>query len=201
MTKPHASTPPPNVPPMPLPFHAFASSERWATPSIEECSALWKAYAMPEHIRAHSQLVAEQAHLLAQRAVLVGINVHPAWVRASGLLHDLAKSYCIQYGGNHAQLGAAWVLAETKNPAIAQGVMHHVHWSWDIDIEQSFLPLAIIYADKRVKHDALVSLTERFEDLIERYGRTAPIRQRIYESYLQALAIEQALEARLGSIA
>ncbi len=28
------------------------------------------------------------------------------------------------------------------------------------------------YADKRVKHDAIVSLRERFEDLKERYGKT-----------------------------
>ena len=32
---------------------------------------------------------------------------------AAGLLHDLAKTYCIRHGGSHAQLGAAWVLEAT----------------------------------------------------------------------------------------
>jgi hypothetical protein len=29
----------------------------------------------------------------------------------------------------------------------------------------TFLPLAVIYADKRVKHDRVVDISERFEDL------------------------------------
>lgn len=153
---------------------------------------------MPEHIRAHSELVAELAGILADRAVAVGFAVNPEWVRASGLLHDLAKSYTIRHGGNHAQLGGAWVLAETGNPVIAQGVMHHVYWPWHMDLEAWFLPLAIIYADKRVKHDHVVTLADRFDDLLERYGHTERIRERIRESHQQATTIERALETRLG---
>ncbi len=182
-----------------LPSLTFGCDARWPVPGEDACHALWDAYAMPEHIRAHSTLVAGIAVALADLAVAAGMGgVHPATVRASGLLHDIAKDYTIRHGGNHAQLGAAWALAATGNPAIAQGVMHHVHWPWGEDLGPWFLPLVIIYADKRVKHDRMVTLEERFDDLIDRYGRTERIRERIRESHHQATTIERALVARLG---
>lgn len=182
-----------------LPPLVFGADDAWPVPDEVACHELWDAFAMPDHIRAHSALVAGFAGALADLALAAGMQgVHPPTVRASGLLHDLAKDYAIRHGGNHAQLGGAWVLAATGNPAIAQGVMHHVHWPWTEDLGPWFLPLVIIYADKRVKHDCLVTLEERFDDLLDRYGRTERIRERIRESHHQAATIECALVARLG---
>ncbi|MEG6505434.1 phosphohydrolase [Nitratidesulfovibrio sp. 1201_IL3209] len=175
----------------------------WPVPDAAACHALWDRYAMPEHIRAHSSMVADMAMALARAAVANeagGAGLHLPSVLATALLHDIAKDYTIRFGGNHAQLGGAWTLHETGNPRIAQGVMHHVHWPWRVDVAvpQWLMPLIIIYADKRVKHDRLVKLEERFDDLIERYGRTERIRERIRESHEQAVDIERALSARLG---
>ncbi len=192
--------------PKPMPYahisrdaiHGTASA--WYTPDDEECEVLWNRHHMLDNIRAHSRQVAHIAHTLALLAQEKGMAVHPDWVRACGLLHDIAKTYTITYGGSHAQLGAAWVVAEVGNPAIAQGIMHHVHWPWDAELclEKHFLPLVIIYADKRVKHDNIVSLEERFQDLLVRYGRTEEICEHIRGSFAQAQAIEKALENRLG---
>jgi hypothetical protein len=45
--------------------------------------------------------------------------------------------------------------------------------------------LAIIYADKRVKHDRIVSLRERRADILDRYGTTADRCRRIGRSFRQ----------------
>ncbi len=170
----------------------------WFAPNIEDCRRLWDKYTMPEHIRGHSRQVAHIAHTLALRAQERGMAARADWVLGCGLLHDIAKAYTIEHGGSHAQLGAAWIVAETGNPALAQGILHHVHWPWGLDLERYFLPLVIIYADKRVKHDQIVSLSERFDDLLVRYGRTEDICEHIRGSFEQAQTIEKALETRLG---
>ncbi len=167
-------------------------------PSREQCLALWDAFDMLPNVRAHSLTVACIAEALAVKAAAAGFDVDVDAVRAAALLHDLAKTYTIRHGGNHSQLGGAWVQELTGNAALAQGIVHHVHWPFDMDIRAHFLPLAVIYSDKRVKHNRVVSLSERFEDLLNRYGATPEIRQRIGLSLAQAREIEEALMQTLG---
>ncbi|WP_165067436.1 HDIG domain-containing metalloprotein [Desulfovibrio sp. ZJ200] len=169
-------------------------------PGDQACFALWKKYAMLPNIQRHSLLVARIATELARRAAEKGFAVNVPQVRASALLHDIAKSYCVRHGGSHAQLGAGWVVAETRNYAVAQGVMLHVHWPWPLPEGAGIcaLPFFVIYADKRVRHDSCVSLAERYEDLLERYGHSEAARQGIRASYEQGRNIERALSAQLG---
>ncbi len=169
-------------------------------PDDEACFALWRKYDMLPNVRQHSRLVAHIATLLARRAAEKGFAVHVPEVRASALLHDIAKTYCLRHGGSHAQLGGAWAVAETRNYALAQGVMLHVHWPWHIPEGAGIcaLPFFVIYADKRVRHDACVSLDDRYEDLLTRYGCTEAARAGIRSSYEQGKIIERALSAQLG---
>ena len=174
-------------------------------PDEAGCEALMDKYAMPEHIRGHSRAVARIAHALALRAEELGVvpSGMARAVLASGLLHDIAKIYCVENGGNHAQAGAAWVMDETGNPLVAQGVMHHVWWPFDVDPVRHFLPLAVLYADKRVRHDQVVSLGGRFTDLFERYGKTEESRRGITRAMNQGRAVEhtfsELLEVRLNA--
>jgi hypothetical protein len=110
----------------------------------------------------------------------------------------LAKSYCLEHGGRHAQLGAAWVRDKTGNPLVAQGVLHHVWWPLDVDPIRHFLPLAVLYADKRVKHEQVVSLGVRYADLFERYGKEEVIHRGIERSMRQSKAVEAIFEEMLG---
>lgn len=183
----------------PFPPLAFERDPGWMVPDREECYALWDKYAMPDHIREHSAVVADFATHLAERAVAQGANIHVPSVLASGLLHDLGKYYAITHGGSHAQIGGAWVMGETKNPLIAQGVMHHVRWPWNVDetVDAWLLAYCIIYADKRVMHNRVVTNQERFVDLLERYGYSDHARSRIAASHEQGLEIEAALSRRL----
>lgn len=183
------------------PFYSDSGTSRLPVPSDGECYGLWDTYAMPDHIREHSMRVGDIAQAMTERASEVGTlpgGTDVQAVKAAALLHDLAKSYSIEYGGQHAQLGAAWVLEETRNPVIAQAVLHHVWWPLDADLERHFLALAVLYADKRVKHEKIVSVGVRYVDLFERYAKNDYIRKRIEMTMHQSMAVEAMFEEILG---
>ncbi len=171
-------------------------------PDRAECEALWERFAMPRHIRAHSEAVAHVGYAIATAASRTGrlapAHANPEAVLAACLLHDIAKDYTIRHGGNHSQLGAIWTLEAAGDAAIAQGIMHHVYWPWALDADASFLPLTLIYADKRVRHDSIVPLVDRFSDLLDRYGKTEDIRARIHASWRQAEIIAETLSEKAG---
>ena len=167
-------------------------------PSDAFCFEQWERFDMLPHIRAHSLAVGRVATSLAIHAKDAGLQVDVQLVRASGLLHDIAKTYTIRHGGNHGQQGGAWMQEITGNPALCMGIVHHVHWPWALDLQSFFLPLAIIYSDKRVRHDSVVTLDERFEDLYSRYGTTQLARDRIVESGRQGDVLEKMLSHFLG---
>lgn len=155
-----------------LPAPAPGLACKGTAPGEADCVALWDFYGMPDHIRRHSELVAAFAvhvgRFLCERGVCLDL---PA-LYSSALLHDIAKLFCIENGGSHAQIGAAWVVQKTGEPLLGQGVLHHVYWPWQVCFKSWPLPLLIEYADKRVMHDKMVSLNDRFDDLIARYGHS-----------------------------
>lgn len=185
------TSPLPPPPPNTHPHSGFVPDEA-------RCRSFWKRHGMYPHIQEHSLQVAKVATLMAQRAHDLGLPVAVQATRASALLHDIAKTYSIVHGGNHSQLGAAIVMQLTGNPLLAQGVLHHVYWPFAVDVRAHFTPLAVLYADKRVAHDQLVRMPDRFDDLMERYGRTEAIRERIRQTLEQALDVERAFNILLG---
>lgn len=171
-------------------------------PDDAACEALLLRFGMPEHIRQHSRNVAMVATAVANAARKSGAptadDTMVAAIRASALLHDIAKAYTIAHGGNHGQIGAAWVAELTRHPAIAQGVLHHVAWPGELDPAKFLLPLVVQYADKRVMHEHQVTVVERFEDLLTRYGHTKDIRAKIRENMEHTLKLERKLSALIG---
>lgn len=186
---------------LPLSIAARLHPKLLLIPRVEDCHALWNRYLMLDNIRAHSALVADMAYAIGQEARKRGLDISLEALQAAGLLHDLGKTYTISYGGSHAQLGAAWVMRETRNGPIAQAVMFHVHWPWAetwLDDNRLLLTAITLYADKRVKHDTFVSLDERFSDLLVRYGLSDYARERITASHEQGKYVEASLSRRLG---
>lgn len=175
----------------------FPGRQQGLVPSDAQCLEWMHAAGMEAHIRAHSSLVAVVAETIAGLANEKGFNVDVQAVRASALLHDIAKPHTIAYGGNHCQIGGAWVQHRTGNPAIAQGVLHHVCWPGRLDVRAHTLVLAVIYGDKRVRHETIVSLEERFQDLLKRYGTSKDRKTLIQSAFDQARAIEQAFNRAL----
>ena len=169
-------------------------------PDETACRALWTRYAMFSHIERHSECVAGMAEALARRAVETGATRHPELVAlslAAGLLHDIAKSYTVQFGGSHAQIGASWVVDSTGNHKVAQAVYHHVEWRWPLPEDLVHPVFFVIYADKRARHDEMVSLDERYEDLLVRYGKSEHSRAAIHRGLEHSKTIERVLSAQL----
>ncbi len=184
-----------------LPYLALSVEKAPAVPPLvpddDDCFALWDKYDIRDNVRSHSLMVADIAQSVAQMAYDKGFEICVPSVRASALLHDIAKSYTIDHGGSHAQIGASWVIEATGNRSIAQGVAMHVHWPWALPENICALPFFVMYADKRIMHQKCVSLQERYEDLLERYGTTKQYRAGITASYEQGKNIERALSAQL----
>jgi len=176
----------------------FKISTQEYIPGEEECYKLWDEYEMMEHIKDHSRMVGKIALAISLKLKEKNFFVNEKLVYATALLHDIAKTYTIKNGGYHSQLGAVWILDKIKNHAIAHGIMHHVFWPGPIDLKKYWLPLIIVYSDKRVNHDRIVSLEERQRYILNRYGKTYEKMQRILESFEQAKEIEKALSSVLG---
>ena len=189
---------------LPLAFAAKQAKGVFLVPREQDCHALWDKYHMLDNIREHSTGVAQVAAGMAELVQARGVPASREMAVAAGLLHDLAKTYTIRHKGNHAQLGAGWVMQETRNPLLAHAVLHHVHWPWEdrlealVNDDTHFVTMAIIYADKRVMHHQFVSIEDRYADLLERYGTTDQIRKNIIASLAQGKYIEQAFLRRFG---
>ncbi len=191
-----------------LPSLEFPADPSWVVPDERQCSRFWDKYDMMPHIREHCRAVAGVAVEIVRRAeergaVPEGRPLTVPLARAAGLLHDIAKSYTIRHGGSHAQLGAAWVREETGNPLLAQAVLFHVAWPWSgrelDDVRDPMrLPVIVAYADKRVRHNEVVSIRERFDDLLVRYGISPDKMDAIAANYAHVQAVEQAIFERVG---
>ena len=134
------------------------------------------------------------AALAGEFAAAFGAQEHG---HRTGLLHDIAKSYTVQFGGSHAQIGASWVVDSTGNHKVAQAVYHHVEWPWPLPEDLVHPVFFVIYADKRARHDEMVSLDERYEDLLVRYGKSEHSRAAIHRGWEHSKTIERVLSAQL----
>lgn len=189
--------------PLPLTPTFTAPGDIWVegrglVPTGDECRAIWAELGMPEHIREHSFLVAEVAlHIarLCQERFIPQLSL--ALVEAAALLHDVAKEYTILHGGSHNQIGAAWVQERTGNAILARAVLHHVYWPFAMDVRRYPVALIVFYSDKRVEHAEIVSMGERFEGLLLRYGKTPMAREYLQLSLEQGRKVETLLEQEL----
>jgi putative nucleotidyltransferase with HDIG domain len=158
-------------------------------PSKDDCLALWDVHGMLPNIREHSFRVTQVAIFLGEALVAAGLPLHLPLIEAGALLHDLGKTPCFNNGQKHAEWGAA-VLLEMGYPEVAQIVKEHVYLAADPASPQPPRETEVVnYADKRVLHTRVVTLSQRFADILERYGRTPEARERLaaLESQFQVL--------------
>jgi uncharacterized protein len=143
-------------------------------------------YAMLDNIRAHSLMVTRVAQVLLEAlANSTGTNITlPSGdlVVAGALLHDIAKTQCLENSCDHARQGRD-ICLELGYPEVAEIVREHViltEFSPRRYSEGYFLAKELVYyADKRVRHDTIVSLEERLDYILERYGNNDPKRHNL----------------------
>lgn len=164
-------------------------------PDKQHCFRLMREMAMLEHIAAHSLQVCRVALLLAEQMKAARPDLDHRLLQAAALLHDITKTRSFDTGENHAETGASF-LAERGFAEVGELVRQHVR----LDSYSASRPTghaAILnYADKRVLHDAVVSLDERMQYILVRYGETSAHQQRIRKLWqvtteLESLLFEQ----------
>ncbi len=154
-------------------------------------------HGMLSNIRDHSMVVARVSEtVLSKIANNSGCENIPEreLVIAGALLHDIAKTPCLHGNCDHALAGAE-ICERLDFPAVAEIVREHVHLSHFAGKRYKkglFEAKEIIYySDKRVVHDQIVSLVERLDYILERYGNNDPIRHRIIrENFRQCQDLE-----------
>ena len=141
-------------------------------PDRETCFGLMARFAMPPNILVHSLMVAEAARRLAAALIRAGRRLDLPLTEAGGLLHDIAKAECLERRCDHATRGQK-ILLSLGYPHLAEVVAGHIDPRPALNRGGLVSPMvAINYTDKRVLHDRVVSLEERINDLMTRYGTT-----------------------------
>lgn len=153
-------------------------------PSITECHALMERYGMLANIRRHSQTVAAAAIALVDS---LENGPDRDLVIAGALLHDIAKTPCLDSGCDHAACGAEICLTHNLidvAPIVAQHVILD-DFAPQRYTQGTFTASEIVYyADKRVRHEEIVNLDERLAYILEHYGRGDPwLHKRIKENF------------------
>jgi len=160
-------------------------------PTIETCLQLMDDYQMLDNIKAHSKVVARVAELITsgflQRSGEV-LNVD--LVISASLLHDIAKTQCLDSRCDHAKVGGE-ICRELGFAELAEIVEEHVviksNGSGRITEKE-----IVYYADKRVNHDKVVSLHDRLDYILERYGRNNGVRHElIQQNFAKCLKVEK----------
>lgn len=163
----------------------------------ERCLALLQRYQVPEHIVSHSLRVAQVGVFIAAHLKMVGEDLDIGLVEAGGLLHDITKMDSVNTRRDHA-LSAFRLLETLGYHAVADIARQHVHLDWNIRHNPIITEALLVnYADKRVKHTSIVTLSERFEDLLRRYGITPEHRKMIRKLYDEIVKIEPFIFTRL----
>jgi uncharacterized protein len=156
-----------------------------------------EAHGMLPNIREHSFAVMQVARFLTEALTDAGFDLFLPLVTTGALLHDLGKTSCLGTLNNHAELGGA-ILEDLGYPQVAQVVREHVHLYADIIDSRPLRESELVnYADKRVLHEEVVTLEDRFADLKVRYGRTPEALVRIKATEIRARALEEKIFAFL----
>jgi len=130
-------------------------------PTTAECEAILAELHVAESVIRHARKVAEVAHGLAYTLANSGLNLNLELVQAGALLHDLAKGQ-----PDHAAAGAS-ILRAMNFPRVAEIVAAHTDLAPSFKLDES----AIVYlADKLVRGEKEVTIAERFQPALDRFG-------------------------------
>ncbi len=173
-------------------------------PDIAACVHLMDEYGMLNNIRHHSLVVARVADALVtglEDEVKPGSMINRKLTIAGSLLHDIAKTPCLNGKCDHAAKGAE-ICRHHGYEDIAGIVAEHVILrKYDPGRYKNGLFTAgeiVYYADKRVRHAAVVTLEERLDYILKHYGNNDPHRHAlIRENFEQCRYIEKYLFAVL----
>jgi putative nucleotidyltransferase with HDIG domain len=165
-------------------------------PTRGRCIEILKRRGIPQHVIVHSLQVERVATYLGTRLNEMGEELNLGVIQAAALLHDIAKIDGLRTGENHARAGGE-VIRGMGFPRVAEIVEQHVMVPSVPGLLKVTEDELVNYADKRVMHDRVVTLEERFADLEDRYGKNSESRVYIGNALERAREIERKIFRKL----
>lgn len=148
---------------------------------------------MPKNILKHSKVVDKIAVYLAKKLKKAGISVDIDVIDCASLLHDIAKPQVIKNAKGKINgkadihhIEGEEILKKEGYPEL--GKIVRMHSLKEIENLRNWEEKLVKYADVRVKHDKIVSVRERLDDLKRRYN--IPKKERVDEGKVFALEKE-----------
>lgn len=167
-------------------------------PSVEQCRWMMEQYKMLPNIRAHSFVVAEVAKIISKDLLHNGVDLNFNEVVAGALLHDIGKTQCLNTDENHAAVGRD-ICIKHGFDEVADIVGEHVILKNGLSETGCTVKEIVYYSDKRVLHDEIVSLEERLDYILERYGgNSMRMKEAISKNFNRCKLLEKKLFARLS---
>jgi molybdenum cofactor cytidylyltransferase len=157
-----------------------------------ECRVLLeKVCRLPEAVIDHCRQVARVADALAGAVNAGGGGLDTALVRSAAYVHDAAR-----LERDHARAGAR-LLKAMGFPEMAAIIAVHMHIdaSANAPLDEAQL---VYFADKRVSGDTVVSIAQRFEAKLQKYGGDPAVGAKIQRQHQTALMIQNKLEGLAG---
>jgi molybdenum cofactor cytidylyltransferase len=161
-------------------------------PSTRECMTMMKScFASNKPLFAHCVAVTGVAGYLTDLLNSAGCQIDPRLVRASALLHDMLRSE-----PDHAA-AAARRLREMGYDKVADVVASHMNIH--IQEDAPFHAREVVYlADKLVRGDRLVCLSERFGDKGVQFADVPEAKRAVTARFQNALKIRDRFESKTG---
>jgi molybdenum cofactor cytidylyltransferase len=164
-------------------------------PTAAECEALLASRQVDPRVIRHSRKVADVAHRMSAALVGSGLKLNLERVQAGALLHDVAKGL-----SDHAAAGAS-ILRSMDFESVAEIVAAHTDLGDVFELDEK----SIVYlADKLVRGEDLVTLTQRFRPALDRFKHNKlalhAARKRLAIAKELALAVETRLGAPLSAV-
>jgi len=144
---------------------------------------------MRDNIVAHSLQVCRVALFLAHS---LEIDINPDVVQAAALLHDITKTRSLETHEDHAQTGKQ-LLISLGYPEVGNIVVQHVLLDEYFVSDSPTEADVVNYSDKRVVHDKVVTLAQRMNYIMERYGIEPERRQYIQMLWEKTKVLEERL--------
>lgn len=135
--------------------------------SREKALALLRKLGLLEHIIEHSIAVADKALEIAKQIQEAGHDVDLEIIEIGGILHDIGRIEA--HGLLHAVIGSEIIRKYGYPDSIARiAESHSLDGSWPKTIEEKI----VCYADKLLKGTQEMSVHDRFDIWMKRYGKS-----------------------------
>lgn len=161
-------------------------------PSRAKCFVIIHEMDMMDHIIDHSVMVSHVAAFLGNRLLKTNPGLNVRLTEISALLHDITKTRSFTTGEMHSETGKV-LLEKMGFPEVANIIRQHVI----LDCYNETGPVTEIeivnYSDKRILHDQIVSLEERLEYILNKYGKNKDYLDRIHAMWENTILLEEKL--------